>query len=238
MVRPPTFGPGGTVYLGAVDHKLYALTPAGQKKWAYRAGSTIYSPTRLGPDGMFYFAADDGLTYAVSGQGNLRWKVKLPGLRPVVRAVTKGGTVLVASFVSTPGNSAESVLHAVSPAGKVLWVWRGPPIQSVWPAPHGTLYVESLGQVAALARTGKVLWTFRTGQNYSPYPTLLHGSDGTLYFAASNRIYALNAGGTVRWLRDFPGEAVYPTLNASGDLIVMAWNGRTYALATTSRGPD
>lgn len=236
VVQPPTFGADGTVYLGATDHKLYALTPQGQKKWVYRAGQHIIGPTLRGPDGTLYFGADDRLLYAVGPNGKLRWKLDPAGERAELRAIGADGTLYATSFGPSSWKAPDNaLLMALSPAGKVIWQRRMGYAQSVTIGQGGTLYVESFGKLSALTTAGQPKWTFNGGEANSSAGTQVIGTDDTIYFTNNARIYALNADGSLKWLRELAQEPLYLNMNRSGDLLVSAWNGRVFALATTSR---
>jgi outer membrane protein assembly factor BamB len=82
----PTIGPGGVVYAGSDDDKLYAIDlKDGGVRWTFTAGPCrrAVGPgpeaarcdvdgINLGSDGTIYFVADG--VYAVKPDGTLRWK--------------------------------------------------------------------------------------------------------------------------------------------------------------------
>ena len=85
----PALGPDGTVYVGATNGQLYALSPLdGTQKWAFHTGGTIFSCPALGQDGTVYVGASDGKLYAVNPDGTQKW------------AFTTGGSAI---FFPGPG---------------------------------------------------------------------------------------------------------------------------------------
>lgn len=61
----PCLGPGGTVYVGSGDRKLYALRE-GKKLWEFKTGGEVNSSPCVGPDGTVYVGSDDCYIYAIS----------------------------------------------------------------------------------------------------------------------------------------------------------------------------
>jgi outer membrane protein assembly factor BamB len=55
---------------------LYALTPAGKKKWSFQTGAerTFASAPVIGSDGTIYAAANDHKVYAVNPDGTKKWE--------------------------------------------------------------------------------------------------------------------------------------------------------------------
>ena len=57
----PTIGTDGTIYVGADDHSLYAITDNGTQgtlKWSYATGDAIYSCPAIGNDGTIYVGSN------------------------------------------------------------------------------------------------------------------------------------------------------------------------------------
>ena len=65
----PAVGSDGTVYIGSVDHKIYALNGhTGEKKWEFATGGDVLSSPAIGKDGTVYFGSEDKKLYALNGQ--------------------------------------------------------------------------------------------------------------------------------------------------------------------------
>jgi len=69
----PAIAADGTVYVGSLDHKVYALDgKTGTKKWGKRTGSYIersaagiWSSPTIGEDGTVCVGSEDGRIYAL-----------------------------------------------------------------------------------------------------------------------------------------------------------------------------
>jgi outer membrane protein assembly factor BamB len=60
----PTIGADGTIYVGSLDNKLYAINPDGSLKWSYTTGHDVRSSPAIGADGTVYVGSDDKKLYA------------------------------------------------------------------------------------------------------------------------------------------------------------------------------
>ncbi len=61
----PAIGARGTIYVGSVDGKVYALNPDGRQKWSFTIGGGVESSLAIGADGTIYVGSDDGKLYAI-----------------------------------------------------------------------------------------------------------------------------------------------------------------------------
>jgi outer membrane protein assembly factor BamB len=61
----------GTIYIGCLDGKLYAISPEGILKWGYSTGAEIESPLTIGRDGTIYVGSNK--LYAINPDGTLKW---------------------------------------------------------------------------------------------------------------------------------------------------------------------
>ena len=62
----PAIGADGTVYVGSVDKKIYALDGnTGAKKWEFETGGKVESAPTIGVDGTVYIGSFDGKVYAI-----------------------------------------------------------------------------------------------------------------------------------------------------------------------------
>ncbi len=62
-------GSDGTVYIGADDRKLYALSgKSGVKLWEFETGSGVHSSPAIGSDGTVYVGSYDKKLYAINGK--------------------------------------------------------------------------------------------------------------------------------------------------------------------------
>lgn len=62
----PVVDKEGTVYIGSVDGKMYAVGKDGKLLWEYQTGNKISEASpAIGPDGTLYFTSMDGYLYAI-----------------------------------------------------------------------------------------------------------------------------------------------------------------------------
>ena len=162
---------GGTVYFGSTDGNVYAVdTGTGTRRWAFKTGSRVTSSPAVS-GGLVYVGSYDGNFYAIdAGTGALRWKFATGGER----------------------RFAGRHLHGRLPAGEVIPdpfdIYLSSPAVS-----RGMVYFGSGdSHVYALdAATGRIRWTFKTGNVVHASPTIA----GELLYIGSwdTWFYALNA---------------------------------------------
>lgn len=119
----PAVGPDGTVYFGAHDKGLYAISPQGVKKWTLYLGGKAYAAPVVGPDGTIYVITwDDQKLVAVAPNGYKKWEFKKEGstletMYPALfssPAIGDDGTIYAGGF-------DDRRLYAITPAGKKKW---------------------------------------------------------------------------------------------------------------------
>jgi outer membrane protein assembly factor BamB len=141
----PTVGPDGTVYIGANNSNMYAVTPSGQMKWLFEAErelAGIWTTPVLSPDGsMLYFGANKGGVYALKADtGERRWQFAVYGSIYASSTLDNRGTLYT-------GTTIEHVYAVDSASGEQVWdydaknqVWSAPSIR-----PDGTLVIADRG---------------------------------------------------------------------------------------------
>ncbi|MBI4008182.1 MAG: PQQ-like beta-propeller repeat protein, partial [Planctomycetes bacterium] len=65
----PALGVDGTIYIGAHDGKLYAISSDGSLKWSYQTGKKIISSPSISADGTIYIGSYDYYFYAIKPDG-------------------------------------------------------------------------------------------------------------------------------------------------------------------------
>jgi len=58
-------GADGTIYFGATDDNLYALSPLGELKWKFSTGGNVNCPPAIDRNGIIYFGSMDRNFYAL-----------------------------------------------------------------------------------------------------------------------------------------------------------------------------
>src|SRR5678815_2992002 len=54
VVGSPTVGPDGTIYVGAHDGKLHAVSPEGKELWSFTTGDRVWTTPAVDEDGTVY----------------------------------------------------------------------------------------------------------------------------------------------------------------------------------------
>lgn len=108
-------GPDGTIYVGSDDHKLYAVSSAGNKQWEFDQGSIIYAPS-VGQDGTIYFGTQDGELNALLPNGTIKWQFAAGG---TITPPLIGPNGLI--YTNSSSNKA---IYALSPAGTIQWQYN------------------------------------------------------------------------------------------------------------------
>ena len=87
----PAIGSDGTVYVGSLDNKLYAINgKSGGKLWEFETGGEVVSSPALGSDGTVYVGSFVGKLYAIKtdskGLAKSPWPVRGQNARHTGRA--------------------------------------------------------------------------------------------------------------------------------------------------------
>lgn len=106
-------GRDGTIYVGTLDAKLFAIRPDSAVAWVRTLSGPMLGMAAIAADGTVYAVTTNGKLHAFASTGAIRWVYDLEGPAefgmPVVDSV---GTIFV------PTNNA---LHAVKPDGSQKW---------------------------------------------------------------------------------------------------------------------
>jgi outer membrane protein assembly factor BamB len=129
----PTVGPDGTIYVGANNSNMYAITPEGQLKWLFEAErevAGIWSGAALSADGKtLFFGANKGGIYAVSAsEGQLKWQF------PIVGSIYSSPTLDDQGILYT-GSTVGHLIAIDSVSGEQVWDMTNPNEVAVWTAP-------------------------------------------------------------------------------------------------------
>ncbi len=80
ILSSPAIGPDGTVYFGADDGNLYAVSSSGRGRWLFPTYQILEASPAIGKDGTIYFGSTIGVFYAINPDG--RKRVLRPSHRP------------------------------------------------------------------------------------------------------------------------------------------------------------
>jgi outer membrane protein assembly factor BamB len=190
----------GVVYIGSMDGNMYALDA--------NSGNVVWKTATLGPienspsvsDGAVFFTSHEpttGMLYKLdAANGATIWTRSIPYV-PVFIGGTEllGSTSVADGMVFTSSNVI--TYYAVSEAtGEVLWNFTNKDAgEFIYNAPiymNGQVILIDKFNIACLnANTGKVVWSFYTGDELYVAPTY---ADGKVYDVTSQRhIFVLDA---------------------------------------------
>jgi len=196
----PVIDKNGTLYIGCMDHYLYAINPDGSERWRFNLNnwpSPSYSAA-LAEDGTIYIGSLDDYLYAIESDGTLKWRFQAAGSIWGSSMVGTDGTIYFGAL-----NSGENTgrVYAVNPNGSEKWhtdvgdyIYTSPAL-----AKDDTVYISSndCNLYALYPENGSILWKFHTNDAMG-CPSV--GIDGTIYGASwDNYLYALYSNGTVKW---------------------------------------
>jgi len=220
----PAIGADGTVYVGSLDGKLYAVTPLGNLKWVFETGDEINASPAIGPNGDVYIGSDDGKLYAVDSSGARQWEFRTGGRVESSPAIGTDGTIYV--------GSTDNRLYALNPNGLKKWEYATSDdiVSSPAIGEDGTIYFGTAGGlIVALNPDGTRKWQYNSGSSAVKSSPAL-GVDGTIFVGSdASRLYALNPDGTRKWYYSASGVVASSPAVALDRTIYFGAN-RVYAL--------
>lgn len=228
---PPVVGADGTIYLSALNGKVYAFGTDGALKWQQQLGTQSEGPPTLA-NGTLYLGVYDSANgkrylYALNSlDGNVRWNVEDSG--GFSQAVAPDGTVYAPSG---------GYLQALDPDGNVKWTspWLGGgPIYTIALAPDGGIFSATIGftpgRLDAISSDGAPRWSY-TLDGWINHLSI--GPDGTVYVASSGatgKLYAFSPDGTLKWAYDAPARLTQPVVGLAGEVYVGTASGEVIGL--------
>ena len=104
------------------------------------------------------------------------------------------------------GNWSYNLTFAGTNTNKVKWSKEVSNYSLATPTvdKDGNIYVMNMeDEVVSYDKDGNERWKFQDNSHYSPYGSLVIGTDNTLYYSSGPCLIALNADGTVKWRTTF-----------------------------------
>ena len=226
----PAVGPDGTIYVGASDAALHAISPGGTELWSHSVSDVVESSPAVAADGTIYFGSQDKNVYALNPDGSEKWHVTTGAEVSSSPAIASTGTIYV--------GSADGLLYAITPDGSTKWTFpaAGPIAASPVLAPDGTIYFGSYGTsnnyFYAVNPDGTSRWQISAGGKAVFSSAAVRG-DGTVIFGGYDRkVYAINpADGTVKWVQ-LTGDIIEssPAISPKdGSVYIGSFDGKLYA---------
>jgi outer membrane protein assembly factor BamB len=145
----PTVGPDGTVYVGANNSNLYAISPDGELVWMFQADreiAGIWSTASLSADNStLYFGANKGGVYALNREdGSVRWQY------PIVGSIYSSPAVDATGMIYT-GSTVGHVFALDGTDGHLLFDYDAH--SPIWTAPA----IRPDGSIVIADRDGRVM---------------------------------------------------------------------------------
>ncbi|HEX5223273.1 MAG TPA: PQQ-binding-like beta-propeller repeat protein [Verrucomicrobiae bacterium] len=194
----PSIAHDGTIYFSAAisrypkpeTNAIFAVTAAGQLRWRVLTESPLKSGIAIGSDGTLYTATGNNFSPQMSG----------------IRALTPQGSNLWTfangrNFTTTPllgadgtiyASSSDGRLHALSPAGTLLWVCENAGTPRVIGG-NGEVFTED-ASFHAVNPDGQKLWDYALQYGADFGPSCLD-SAGVVYAQGDYTYYRFGANG-------------------------------------------
>lgn len=251
----PAIGANGTIYIGSMDSKIYAIDPDGSFRWSYKTGDRINSSPVIGADGTLYVGSDDGKVYAFSHLEDTEPPEIVCPEDITVNAPDGGTRVTYSSPVTDnidhkpfviyepppdfifPTGITEVSITATDMSGNLskcsfkITVLQGETglADSPWPCRgHDQRHTGQSPYTGAQNNTLK--WSYKTGGYIFSSPVI--GADNTVYIGSNDgNLYALDPNGSVKWMFNTE-EEIYstPAIGADNTVYIGSTNGYLYAL--------
>ena len=218
----------GIVYLATREGFLTAVVvPARQILWRFKAEREVYVSPELG-ENLILIRDDGNIIYVLDFRGSLVLKIHIN------EAVTSAVRECKGRVYFGTANGKVMALD-LSTGGEKLWEFTAAAPDAAITA--GPVFFDDLvifgaadGKLAALDRSGKLIWEFAAKGAIATDPTV---ADGRLYFGTENRFfYCLNAAtGKKSWARRIQGAPLHPALVYGRRLVVPASNSVIYFIS-------
>jgi len=227
----------GTVYIGSMDSRLYAISESGAFQWSFVSGGMIYSSPAYYEGKIYFGTRQDYKLFAVNDDGTLSWSYRT-GHEIRNSPVVSNGIIYI--------GSQDSKLYAIKDNGsspQPLWSYTmGDMIIFASPAASdGVIYIGSSdSKLYALRDDGVLMWSYQAGSVVNSAPCI---SGNRLYVTcADGKIYNLTDNGstaTLNWstaslgMFQVPasvvGSRIFARTSLSGRLHVLEDIGSTYS---------
>jgi outer membrane protein assembly factor BamB len=211
----PALSPDGTLYFGAWDGRLRAITTNGAKKWFFQADLEIRSSPAIGADGTIYFGSRDRKFYAITPAGKEKWHFKTGAWVDSSPALGANGSIYFGSW--------DSNFYALHANGTQQWSFAtgGHVVSSPAVGLDGTIYFGSHDKkFYALRPDGTKRWEWVTQGQIVSSPAL-NGEECVYFSSVDGGLYAVNLDGRLRWRLHTGGTTESsPVIGADGTIYV------------------
>jgi outer membrane protein assembly factor BamB/tRNA A-37 threonylcarbamoyl transferase component Bud32 len=221
---------GGTVYIGAYDHNLYAIdAERGEFLWKYATDGGIACTPCVYEDFVFVGSADRVLYAIGAGNGRIRWTCPTEG---------RVWSSPQAAFHHVFFGSDDRHLYAVNvQSGRIAWKFETDgKVRSSPRVGEEAVYVGcEAGVVYAVDTGGNVRWRFRAKRGVTASPAV---TDEMVYVGSQDRfVYGLDVrSGWLAWRYRTDGAIISSPAVGNGMVYIGSADSHMYALdAETGR---
>lgn len=231
----PVIGKDGTVYFGANNGGLYALSPDGRLRWKYDTEARIRSSPCVNGMGIILVGSNDCFLHALDPYGRLLWKLRTYGRLRSSPCVDDDDIVYFGSY--------DHYMYAVLPNGDLKWRTDLGGYLEAAPAlsDDGRIFVASKGVFSGksyfycLDKSGNI-------KSYSGLKLPVRSSpcisdNGCIYFGGmDNFLYALNPDGSLKWRFQAEGPIVStPLVLPDGSVVFGSLDKNVYSISNAGR---
>lgn len=187
----PIIGPEGKIFVVSTNRGvIYGLNTKGTLESQISIGGTVKAVPAIGADGTLYVGNDvQKILYAIGREGKTKW------------THYAGGSV----GIDSPSLSQEGMVYFAAQSlfslqldGSLRWfiptTFRGCPVI----APDGSVYITGGNKLFSISpANGYAKSVYEAAGQTGP---VVMGTDGTMYFASSNReLHSVGRDGALRW---------------------------------------
>jgi len=228
-----------TIYLGAEDGGLRAISVNGSEKWRADIKHPIYTSPVVDRYGMIYVSAG-GKLYAFDADGNMIWDMRLDGEsgRRAHIAVNPAGTLYL-------GLDTGRIIAIDTNARKKLWSTNlSGDLSQASPALSHDSKIVVLGADGIMHKLdpeGNVLWQAQVStvqQSSHIFSSPVIAPNGTIYVGSVTRaqgrfldaLSAFNIHGELKWKYRLSGTPSTPAIAQDGTVYVADFKGFLHAI--------
>jgi len=214
----PVMDEDGTIYVGAGDTCLYALSKNGTLKWKYKTNGSIHSTPAI-RNNLICFGSKDNNVYAINSEGSPIWSFETGNDVISSPAFDSDNTIYI--------GSSDMYLYAINSDGTLKWksITEEAIVASPAVGPDGNIYITSKDKcLYAFNGKGELNWKFMTGGSIESSPSI--GFYGTIYLGSTDHyLYAIDSQGNLKWKYDTEAPILSsPATGSDGNIFISSSN--------------
>ncbi|MEN6348506.1 MAG: PQQ-binding-like beta-propeller repeat protein, partial [Syntrophomonas sp.] len=228
----PVIGADGTVYVGTLTGKLFAVNPDGTQKWQYQLPASgdnvneILGDPSISVDGVIYVGGcagdSEGALYAFNPDGTLKWTF-----------AEGGGSTECSPSIGSDGTiyfgANDNAMYAVKPDGTKKWKYStiGRIADSII-GNDGTIIFCSINEsteakkLCALNPDGTIKWTYTPNSEFQNDRPLAVGNNAVYFGTTDGKLCAVNiSDGQLIWTATIgASDTTSPVVDSDGIIYI------------------